>query len=168
MTHTSTPARSISVSRLYAFPVARVFEAFTRAERLAQWWGPDGFSITKTRMDFREGGVWQFTMHGPAKDGKPGVDYPKKIVYKKIVPNQLIANAHGDDSMSETGERARFHGRISFAQFAGQTRVTNRVAFATPEQCDFVAKEHKAVEGGQQTLARLADYLSLQATAKTA
>lgn len=158
-------ARSISVSRLYAFPVERVFEAFTRAESLAQWWGPNGFSITTKRMDFREGGIWQFTMHGPAQDGKPGVDYANKILYRKIVTNELIAHSHGDDGMSDTGEGALFNGSISFAQFAGQTRVTNRVVFAKAAQRDYVAKEHKAVEGGQQTLARLADYLAAQSVA---
>ncbi len=155
-------ARTISVSRLYDFPVAVVFDAFTGADKLAHWWGPNGFTITTQRMDFREGGVWQFTMHGPASDGKPGIDYPNKIVYRQIVPGLLIAHSHGDDTMSDTGEGALFQGHIQFASFGGQTRLTNRVEFATAAQRDYVAREREAVEGGQQTLARLAEYLSLR------
>jgi uncharacterized protein YndB with AHSA1/START domain len=156
-----TSVRAVTVSRLVNFPVAQVFDAFTQADKLAQWWGPDGFSITTQRMDFREGGVWQFTMHGPAADGKPGVDYPNKILFKRIVPGQLITHAHGDDKMDDLGNGALFQAQISFAGFANQTRVTNRVVFETVQARDFVVKNHNAIEGGKQTLARLAHYLAL-------
>ncbi len=155
-----TSARAITVSRLYDFPVAQVFDAFTQADKLAQWWGPDGFTISTQRMDFREGGIWQFTMHGPAADGKPAVDYPNKILFKRIVPGQLITHAHGDDKMDDLGQGALFQAQISFAGFANQTRVTNRVVFDSVQARDFVVKNHNAIEGGKQTLARLAHYLA--------
>jgi uncharacterized protein YndB with AHSA1/START domain len=155
-----TSARAVTVSRLFNFPVAQVFDAFTQADKLAQWWGPDGFTITTQRMDFREGGIWQFTMHGPAADGKPGIDYLNKILFTRIVPGQLITHAHGDDKMDDLGNGALFQAQISFAGFANQTRVTNRVVFDTAQARDFVVKSNNAIEGGKQTLARLAQYLA--------
>ena len=139
---------------------AQVWSAFTQAEQLQQWWRPDGFTVTTQRMDFREGGIWQFTMHGPAADGKPGVDYPNKILFKRIVSGQLITHAHGDDKMDDLGQGALFQAQISFAGFANQTRVTNRAVFDSVQARDFVVKNHNAIEGGKQTLARLAHYLA--------
>lgn len=113
---------AITVSSLYDFPVDQVFDAFTQADKLAQWWGPDGFTITTQRMDFHEGGIWQFTMQGPAADGKPGVDYLIKILVKRIVPGQLITHAHGDDKMDDLGQGALFQAQIRFCRICQPDR----------------------------------------------
>jgi uncharacterized protein YndB with AHSA1/START domain len=62
---TASSAGEIITSR--AFPVSRdeLFQAFSDPARLAQWWGPEGFTNTFHEFDFRVGGVWRFTMHGP-------------------------------------------------------------------------------------------------------
>ncbi|MEN9537792.1 MAG: hypothetical protein RLZZ126_27 [Pseudomonadota bacterium] len=151
--------RALHVSRLYPHPLERVYAAFTTAEALAQWWGPNGFSITTQHFDFRVGGVWQFVMHGP--DGK---DWPNKIVFTQIEPQRLMAHAHGDFSMGDDGSGAFFHASIRFGLFAGMTRVTNHLLFATAEARDATAKMANAVEGGKQTLARLEAYLQGQPT----
>jgi len=66
-----------------------VFDAFQDPARLAQWWGPDGFTNTFTTFDLRPGGKWIFTMHGP--DGK---DYPNESEFLEIVPSSLIRLKH--------------------------------------------------------------------------
>jgi uncharacterized protein YndB with AHSA1/START domain len=63
--------REIVVSRSIAGPRRLVFEAYTDARQLAQWWGPNGFTTTTHAFEFRPGGVWDFVMHGP-----DGTDYP--------------------------------------------------------------------------------------------
>ena len=60
--------RSIIGTRVFDAPRELVFSAFTDPEHLAQWWGPDGFTMTTSAFDFRPGGVWRFVMHGP--DGR--------------------------------------------------------------------------------------------------
>jgi uncharacterized protein YndB with AHSA1/START domain len=52
-------------SRVLASPPAAVFAAFSDPVRLAGWWGPKGFTNTFHQFDFRVGGAWRFTMHGP-------------------------------------------------------------------------------------------------------
>lgn len=42
----------------------------------------------------------------------------------------------------------------------GKTRLTNRMLFASREQRDLVAKTYRAVEGGNQTMGRLAQHLT--------
>jgi uncharacterized protein YndB with AHSA1/START domain len=66
-----------------------VFAAIQDPARLARWWGPDGFTNTFHTFEFRQGGSWQFTMHGPH-----GTDYPNQSEFLEIVPNSLIRIRH--------------------------------------------------------------------------
>ncbi len=152
-------ARSVTVSHVYAFPKALVFAAYSSADSLAQWWGPHGFTITTQRFDFRVGGIWEFMMHGPTQGGQPGVDYPNKIFFKQIDPEAGFTHLHGDDKMADDGTGALFTATISLSEANGQTTVTMQVVFGTAVQRDYVVKNHNAIEGGQQTLARLEGYL---------
>jgi uncharacterized protein YndB with AHSA1/START domain len=76
-------------SRELPFPPATVFEAFRDPARLARWWGPEGFTNTFQTFEFRPGGAWVFTMHGP--DGK---DYPNQSEFLEIVPDARIRIQH--------------------------------------------------------------------------
>jgi uncharacterized protein YndB with AHSA1/START domain len=63
-----------------------VFAAIASPERLAKWWGPEGFHNTFDVCEFHPGGAWEFTMHGP--DGASyantsqfvEIDAPHKVV----------------------------------------------------------------------------------------
>jgi len=68
---------------------ATVFSAIQDPVRLARWWGPDGFTSTFHTFEFREGGAWLFTMHGP-----DGTDYPNQSEFQEIVPNVLVRIKH--------------------------------------------------------------------------
>ena len=56
---------SLDTRRQLPYPPDAVYAAFAAPERLARWWGPDGFANTFERFDFAPGGAWVFTMHGP-------------------------------------------------------------------------------------------------------
>jgi len=73
---------------LQASPEA-VFEAIQSPERLARWWGPEGFSNTFHTFEFKPGGAWVFTMHGP-----DGTDYPNQSEFLEIVPGALVRIKH--------------------------------------------------------------------------
>jgi uncharacterized protein YndB with AHSA1/START domain len=142
--------REIVISRLIAAPRELVFEAFTDEKHISNWWGPDGFRTTTYEKDVRPGGTWRFTMHGP-----DGTDYPNKIVYTEVVKPERLVYEHSDDG--KTNDH-RFLASVTLTEEAGKTRVTLRTIFATAEQCAAV-KKFGAVEGGQQTLARLDRFL---------
>ena len=142
--------REIVITRNIAALRERVWKAFTTAEALAQWWGPNGFTITTSSFDFREGGEWVFIMHGP--DGR---DYPNWIRFTRIDAPLRMDHDHGGD-----GDRVIFRAVITLDELDGMTRVTLHSTFETKEQRDLVVKEYGAVEGGQQTLARLDAYLN--------
>jgi uncharacterized protein YndB with AHSA1/START domain len=55
----------ITSSRVFTVPRDRLFAMFSEPDELAEWWGPSGFTNTFHEFDFRPGGKWRFTMHGP-------------------------------------------------------------------------------------------------------
>jgi len=66
-----------------------VFAAIRDPDRLARWWGPDGFTNTFRTFEFRQGGAWLFTMHGP-----DGTDYENQSEFLEIVPDKLVRIKH--------------------------------------------------------------------------
>lgn len=66
-----------------------VYSAIQDPARLARWWGPDGFTNTFHTFEFRAGGSWLFTMHGP-----DGTDYPNQSEFLELVPNALVRLRH--------------------------------------------------------------------------
>ena len=146
--------RAVFITRLYAHPLDQVFAAFTTAEALALWWGPNRFSITTERFDFRVGGIWQFVMHGP-----DGTNYDNKILFTPIEPQRRIGHLHGDGNMGDDGSGAMFEASIRMATFGGMTRVTNHLVFPNRQARDATVRAANAMEGGRQTLARLEAFL---------
>jgi uncharacterized protein YndB with AHSA1/START domain len=142
--------RQLEISRLISAPRELVFRAFTDAKMISNWWGPNGFRTTTVSKDVRPGGAWKFTMHGP-----DGTDFPNYIVYTKVVPNERLEWDHG----SKEGE-VMFKAVVTFKDEAGKTRVTLQNTMPTLEAREEAAKY--AIEGGNQTLARLEQHLATQ------
>ena len=143
--------REILITREFEAPPQQVFDAWAIPESIGQWWGPDGFTTTTHSMDFKPGGIWNYTMHGP--DGK---DYPNWVHYTEIVEPDRIVYEHG----GELGEPAHFRVIVKFENLDGKTRITHRMVFPSKIARDNTV-EFGALEGGKQTLNRLADYLKL-------
>jgi len=149
----SSPADqpTITMEREFAAPPEAVFGAYRDPDALKQWYGPDGFSITIIAMDFRVGGLFRFTMHGP-----DGTDYPNRIMYRDIVPGARLAYRH--DSDVDDDPRG-FEVLVTFAPAgAGRTLLTMRSTFPSIEARNAVMK-FGAVELGKQTVEKLAAYV---------
>lgn len=146
----SGDARQITVTRLIGAPRPRVFAAFSDPAGLAVWWGPNGFTTTTRRLDFRVAGVWDYTMHGP-----DGTDYPNYVSYTAIADGRRIAYDHGTDA----AHPAMFKAEITFGDEGGGTRVVLRLILAdAAERPRFIG--FGAVEGAYQNLDRLSAYLA--------
>ncbi len=65
-------AQTISFSREFEAPAARVFEAHTDADLVAQWTGPAGTSVTMRAWDARTGGSWSYVVGGTSERGTGG------------------------------------------------------------------------------------------------
>ena len=141
---------TIVITRIVDAPRELVWQAWTEPKHVAQWWGPNGFTNTIHAMDVKPGGVWRFVMHGP-----DGTDYPTKVVYREVVkPERLVYDLSGEDERDAHSFRAT----VTFVERSGKTEVTMASLFPSVAARDAVLK-FGAVEGGAQTLARLAEYL---------
>ncbi|HEY0106236.1 MAG TPA: SRPBCC family protein [Rhizomicrobium sp.] len=141
----------IAFTRLLDAPRALVWQVWTDPAHIARWWGPTGFRITNHAMAVTPGGIWDFAMHGP--DGR---DYDNRITYHEVVPPARLVYSHG-----EPGDTEQFHVTVTFAEEGrGRTRLVMLARFPSLAARDHVVREVGAVEGGQQTLDRLADYLA--------
>ncbi len=74
------------ITRVFDAPRERVWKAWTEAERLKQWWGPQGFKVHTCKVDLRPGGVFLYGMTAP-----DGSDMWGKFTYREIVaPQKLV------------------------------------------------------------------------------
>jgi len=143
--------RQIVITRVFDAPPELVFNVWTASEQIGNWWGPNGFTITTHVMDVRPGGTWTFIMHGP-----DGTDYPNKIDYLEVVKPERLVYKHGSGEQNDTGQ---FHVTVTFSEQNGKTQLTMWSLFPTVEERNKVVEEYGAIEGGKQTLSRLAQFL---------
>lgn len=148
----------IVISRVLHAPRELVWQAWTDPKHVVNWWGPRGFTNTTKRHEFRVGGYWEHTMHGP-----DGVNYPNKAKFLEIVPQKRITFLLGGGSDLEADERrgATFRATWTFETVGSDlTRLTGRMVFPSKKARDRVVRDFGAVEGGKQTLERAAEYVA--------
>ena len=149
----NTSDREIVISRVFDAPRELVWQAMTDPKHVVHWWGPRGFTTTTEEMDVRPGGAWKHVMIGP-----DGARYPNQSIFREVVKPERIVYTHGGGR--EGGRGATFVATWTFeALAAAKTRLTMRMVFPSPDDRDHVVKEYGAIEGGKQTLARLAEHL---------
>jgi uncharacterized protein YndB with AHSA1/START domain len=140
-------ANEIAATRTFHAPRALVFQMWTQAEHLANWWGPLGFRLTTSEFEFREGGAWRFVMHGP-----DGTDYKNEIVFREIDAPNRISYSHTNGPL--------FDATATFEDQGDQTLVTVVMTFETVEQRERVMRSSNAGEGLRQTLDRLGEQVA--------
>lgn len=149
-------SNELKISRIYDAPVKVVWDAWTDPEQVAKWWGPRGFTLTTHNKDFKVGGIWHYTMHGP-----DGTDYPNKTVYHEIEKYSRLVYDHGgyDD------RPPLFRVSVQFAEVKGKTKMDMTMTLPTPEAAEQTKKFIKQA-GGNSTWDRLAEYLEKESTGK--
>jgi uncharacterized protein YndB with AHSA1/START domain len=125
-----------------------VWKAWSSPENLGQWWGPQGFTTTTTEFELKPGGRWIFTMHGP-----DGMDYPNEITYTTVRENELVEYEHGPSPKFRVTVRFEDEGE-------GRTKLSFRMVFESVEERDNVAVKFGAIEGLNQTLGRLREFVA--------
>jgi uncharacterized protein YndB with AHSA1/START domain len=109
-------AEPLRLERHYNVPLARVFEIVTRADLLAQWWGPEGIVRSVGDLDFTATGPWNSTMINAE-----GTRYKVSGQVTKVDPPNLVAFTWGwHDDADQRGNES--HVTISLTEDAGGTR----------------------------------------------
>lgn len=79
---------NVVVTRLFDAPVALVWQAWSGADHVRQWWGPTGFTCPLANIDFREGGTSLVCMKAPPEYASQ--EMYNTWTYQKIVPLEQI------------------------------------------------------------------------------
>lgn len=140
--------REVIISRTLDATRELAWEAMTNPKHIVNWWGPDGFTTTIEKMDFRVEGVWEYSMIGP-----DGTYYPNHSVFKEITPPSRLVYDHGD------GQRIWFESTITLQEIGSGTLITLRHLFPSKEARDEVVNKYGAIEGGKQHLTKLEAYI---------
>jgi uncharacterized protein YndB with AHSA1/START domain len=138
--------RELLITRTLNAPVDLVWETWTNPEHIAQWWGPNGFTNTITKMDLRPGGEWLLVMHGP-----DGTDYKNKSIFKEIIPHKKIVFDHVAPNFTAT---------IEFEAKGETTFLKWHMLFESVELFTQVVKTFKADEGLKQNVEKWQAYLT--------
>jgi uncharacterized protein YndB with AHSA1/START domain len=136
----------IICSRLLKAPRASVFRAFSDPVQLAAWWGPQDFTNTFEAFDFRPGGAWRFTMHGP-----DATAYVMNHQFIEIVAPERIVVRHFQPGHD-------FTLTVLLVAQGDRTEVTWRMSFDDPDE----GERLRAFLGpaNEQNFDRLAAYLT--------
>jgi uncharacterized protein YndB with AHSA1/START domain len=162
-----TDSPRLTITRAFAAPRARVWDAWTRPEALARWFGPKGSSSTILAFDLRPGGEWRGRMDMP--DG--GGTMYSKFVFREIAPMSRLVWVHGFADAEGNRIRAPFAAQfplemltvVLFADEGDGTRID--LSFtpldATAEEEAFFASMMASMNGGWSgSFEQLDDFLA--------
>ena len=87
--------KELTFERTYEAPVAEVWAAWTRADLLRQWWGPEKTTIPECEVDLREGGRLRIVMEAGEGMGRyQGTRWPMEGTFTTIdEPHRLVYEA---------------------------------------------------------------------------
>jgi uncharacterized protein YndB with AHSA1/START domain len=153
------------ITREFDAPRDLVFTAWTEPERLAQWWGPKGFTMISTKVDLRPGGVFHYGMKSP-----DGHEMWGKFVYREITPPErmVFVISFSDENGGVTRHPLsatwplEVINTLTFSEHDGKTTLTLRggpINATEEERATFKAGHSSMQQGFKGTFDQLAEYL---------
>lgn len=137
----TTPDCEIVSSRVLDATRALVYTAWADPDHLKNWWGPAGFTNTFTEFDFRPGGKWTFTMHGPDKG-----HYPNACEFIKTEKPTMIA--------WQRLSKPIFQVVATFEEVSlNKTKIVFKMLFTSAEECNKIKRF--AVDKNEENFDRL-------------
>jgi len=141
---------TVATTRFYPVPRERVFECWTRAEHLAHWFAPKGFTLHSCEADARAGGVFRLCMRAPDGD-----EYWVHGRYREVAaPERVVIDCRAHDAQGV--ERLNEVIQATFTAVQNGTKLTlNAVAGGSgPQAARMLAGME---QGWSETLDRLGD-----------
>jgi len=141
--------REIVITRVFDAPRKLVFDAFTKPEHVARWWGPNGSKLSVCEIDLRAGGAWRFVSR--MADGK---EYAFYGTYREVAPPDRLVYTQTfeqfpDNEAIET---------LTFVEQHGKTTVTSSILYESAAVRDAVIQSGME-QGAAESYDRLADHL---------
>lgn len=159
-------AEGLTITRVFNAPRQKVWDAFTRAEELAQWWGPKGFTMKVATMDLRPGGTFHYGMVSPA-----GHEMWGKFTYTEVEePDRIsfvvsFSDEHGGVTrhpLSDTWP-LQVYSTVTLTEHNGKTTLTQTGGpiNASEEEVNTYDSSYPSMQAGfKGTFDQLDEYLA--------
>lgn len=132
--------KDLKFERTYAAPIETVWEAWTDASKLREWWGPENTTVPECEIDLRVGGTIRVVMEAGEGMGKyQGTRWPMVGTFTLIEDNsRLVYEARswteGDEdtttivhtnhlTLTEDGEETVVELRISISEIGSKAKM---------------------------------------------
>jgi uncharacterized glyoxalase superfamily protein PhnB/uncharacterized protein YndB with AHSA1/START domain len=160
-------SKDFVISRVFDAPRELVWQAFTDAKRLKEWWGPKGVKVIHSKMDLKPGGSYHYAFNTP-----DGSTIWGKFQFREIVPRERLVfiSSFSDEDGGLTRHPMApswpmlMHSTFTFEdEPGGKTRVTIRwqaYQAAPEEQATFDAGHDSMRQGWGGSLDVLTEYLA--------
>jgi uncharacterized protein YndB with AHSA1/START domain len=163
---TNVDENELVITRIFDAPRELVFKVWTESEHLKHWWGPKGFTLGVSKLDFRPGGVFHYSMHSP-----DGHEMWGKFVYREIVAPEKIVFINSFSDAEGNTVRAPFSptwpleilNNMTLAEHEGKTTLTLRggpINATEDEHKTFTGMHEGMQQGFAGTFDQLAEYLA--------
>jgi uncharacterized protein (TIGR03086 family) len=143
--------REIVITREFAAPRQRVFDAHTRPELLRRWFGPHGWRLVVCEVDLRPGGAWHHVLRGPDDE-----EMVLRGTYLEVDPPHRLVTTETNVDCHARAE----HEAVLTLEFTGDTVLTHTARFPTAGIRDAVLESGMA-RGVGEGFDRLADTLDI-------
>ncbi len=161
-------APGFEMSRVFNAPRDLVYQAWTQAEHLKQWWGPKGCTIPRCTLDLRVGGAFHYCLRFP--DGREmwgkwifdEVNPPERLAFTSVF-SDVDGNTVSNPWRPEWPREAP--GLLTFEDQGGKTRLTMQVFLdhaSETERAAFEAGRKGFHQGCSGTWDQLEEYLAKQ------
>jgi uncharacterized protein YndB with AHSA1/START domain len=126
MAHDPAEQREIVFMRRLKAPRSLVWRTFEDPDLLAQWWGPETFTSTITKLEFRAGGDWHVTMRRP-----DGTEHRVRYQFVEIVaPERIIYRpVRSPEAASRGDPPPTYLATLTFEALGNETVFTMRAEF---------------------------------------
>ncbi len=125
--------RNLSFERSYAAPIEIVWDAWTRAEMLQAWWGPEKTTVPECTIDLRIGGEIYVVMEAGEAMGKyQGTRWPMAGTITRLDEHErLTYDARSWTEGDEAGTTIHHRNDVTFSRDGEATTVQLDVAITT-------------------------------------
>ena len=156
LTVTARGEREIVMTRLFNAPRQLVFEAWTKPELFARWFGRHGWTVPMCEMDLRPGGTYRYVLRGP-----DGSEVVMRGVYREIVPPEGLVTTEGFEGFSEVGWRPEDEtvSTMVLTEQDGRTTLRSTILYPSREVRDAALRLDVAWTGMGESMDRLAELL---------
>ena len=152
----------LTLEKIFEVPRERLFEMFSKSEHLESFWGPRGWELIHSSMDFKEGGEWFYGMQDTdSSQDNYGMKSWGMAVYEEIVePEKLVYVDYFTDKSGEINRELPVAKTVvTFDQLDEERSVLiSRTEYQSEEELQKLV-DAGMLQGIAETWDRLSEYL---------